>query len=329
MNEFDDEYYLYYKMMIAALSTNDVKKGMNISLYLLGQYLSSDNIVIYTKNDQGNFIQKMNDKPLNGLGHPISCIVNKTANLVENKSIYDLELNLTSKIKNMMLINLNVDDYECIMSIINYDKSKNLQSIFWNNLQETMNIIIKRAISYEKNTKAITTDLLTGVDNRNSYELRLQKLDESNKHLVFGLFDLFRLKYVNDNFGHAIGDIYIKETAKILAKYWPKENVILNEDGTEKAILTGHTIYRIGGDEFVLITDHENIELTKIKANLAADEVNTIKLPVEKEVKLGLNKGIVHHKTNDFIKNTYNKADKILNLDKNNMYTNSGIERRR
>ena len=45
-------------------------------------------------------------------------------------------------------------------------------------------------------------DLLTGLDNRNSYEIRINGIDESNDNLVFGLFDLFRLKYVNDNYSH-------------------------------------------------------------------------------------------------------------------------------
>ena len=39
-----------------------------------------------------------------------------------------------------------------------------------------MQIILKRAETYEKNTLAINTDLLTGLDNRNSYEKAIRTL---------------------------------------------------------------------------------------------------------------------------------------------------------
>ena len=181
------------------------------------------------------------------------------------------------------------------------DKTKNLEEHFWEQVKDSMQIILKRAASYERNTMAINTDLLTGVDNRNSYETRIQTLYESEQNLVFGLFDIFRLKYINDNHSHAVGDLYIKKTAEILSKYWSKYEIIKKNDEVEKKE-TGHCIYRIGGDEFALLTTKEDSELTKIKANLACEEASYIDLGLEKEIPVGLNRGIVYHQPNDFFK---------------------------
>ena len=181
---------------------------------------------------------------------------------------------------------------------------------------------------YEKNTKAVNTDLLTGIDNRNSYEQRIQRIDEES-NVVYGIFDLFRLKHINDNYTHLIGDKYICEAASILKKYWPKEKVEIIENSFKKITPTGHTLYRIGGDEFVLITNREKIELTSIKASLAAKEIAGIDLVLDDKPLIGLNYGLTTHDQKDSIKETYKKADRIMADDKRKMYVLYNLERRR
>ena len=281
---------------------------------------------MHKKNDDGVYVYDISDLTMSESVKPITCIVNKTAELIENKSIFGLTLSLSDEFKNIMLIYLKTQNSDYILSINNYDMM--IETNFFKKLQDTMQIILKRAESYEKNIKAISTDLLTGVDNRNSYEMRLHDLDESDNNLIFGLFDLFRLKYINDNYSHAFGDNYIQEFAKILVKYWPKQRIeIINNE--EKLVDTGHCIYRVGGDEFVLITNREQLELAKIKASLAAEEVMMIDLGIKDESPIGLNYGILLHTPGDFIKNTYQEADKMMSDDKKKMYLKYGLERRK
>ena len=325
----DDEYYLFYEMLMQALKTDDVKKGVNKSLSLLRIYLSSGNIVLFKKNDCGIYINKVADSKMNDVIKTINYIVNRVYLLAEKKEIFDLDLNISDDIKNILLIYFKINDADCIVAINSYDKSKKLEPLFLQKVRDTIQIIMKRALSYEKNIKAINTDLLTGLNNRNAYEMRLQSFNELDNDLVVGLFDLFRLKYVNDNYGHFIGDIYIKKVAGILNKYWPQYNSYVLEDGTEKKNDTGHYIYRIGGDEFVLMTKEEKIDLVKIKADLAQEEVNMIKLPVDDTLHLGLNYGVVLHKSGDSFKQTFSNADNLMTEDKKKMYLKYGIERRK
>ena len=253
---------------------------------------------------------------------------------MEKKELFSRELNLSDRLKSLTTIHIEIDNNnnkkdELIMAILNNQKNIDLEPLFWERLKDTMNIIIKRAISYERNTKAVTTDLLTGLDNRNSYEMRLQQINEADDQLILAIFDLFRLKYINDNYTHAKGDQYITEVANVLSRKWPKEKIITNDDGTEKIVKTGHCVYRIGGDEFVLLTNVEQLHLTNLKAGMVSEEVEyAIDLDLPNDEPIGINYGVVQHKKGDSIKQTFIRADELMQQDKAKMYVKYNKDRR-
>lgn len=317
----DDEYYLFYEMLMQSLKTDNVLEGVDKSLSLLRLYLNSGSIALYKKDEDGTYERKINDNEDEQVLSYIKNIVNKASFLAEKKGSLNIDLNISEDIKNMMLIHLKLIDADCILSISNYDCTRIQDPKFWVQIKDTMQIILKRAASYERNTKAISMDLLTGLDNRNSYEMRLRALDEADQDLIFGIFDLFRLKYINDNFSHEAGDNYIKGSAHVLEKLWPKEKT--------KSDSTGHCVYRIGGDEFVLLTNAESFEYAEFKAGLAAEEVSMLDLGLDDDnTPLGLNCGLVKHNPGDSIKATYKRADSVLSEDKRKMYTRLGLDRR-
>ncbi len=83
------------------------------------------------------------------------------------------------------------------------------------------------------------TDYLTGLKNRNAYEVDIANLDHGDADRSMGVVsvDLDGLKEVNDALGHAAGDEYIAAAARIVA------------DACE----AHGPVYRIGGDEFVAL----------------------------------------------------------------------------
>jgi diguanylate cyclase (GGDEF)-like protein len=326
-----DEFYLFYEMMVQSLKTDDVKEGINKSLFMLRSYLKSGNIALFRKNEDGFYVFKLSDSQMNEMVQPLGCIINKINPIVKEKGVFNLDLNLSERLKNLMLLHIGIDNNhdECILAIVNNDKEKELEPQFWERAKDTLQIIFKRAASYERNTKAITHDLMTGLENRNSYEMRLQQINEADDSIVLAIFDLFRLKYVNDNYTHDVGDVYIKETAKILNKYWPKQKVKTNDDGTETYTDTGHCVYRIGGDEFVLLTTVENPQLATIKSLLAKEETSLIDLNVDEKIPLGINCGLAKHNPGDPIKETFKRADEMMQEDKSIMYKKYRLDRRR
>jgi diguanylate cyclase (GGDEF)-like protein len=80
-------------------------------------------------------------------------------------------------------------------------------------------------------------DLLTGIYSRNAYDTWCRdKKPDSPVALI--TFDLNNLKECNDTLGHSAGDRYIRDAAHSIEK-------IFSEDGK---------CYRIGGDEFCVVT---------------------------------------------------------------------------
>ncbi|SFN95259.1 diguanylate cyclase (GGDEF) domain-containing protein [Pseudobutyrivibrio sp. UC1225] len=102
----------------------------------------------------------------------------------------------------------------------------------------------------EAEDKAIR-DELTGVKNKHAYAIAEEEFNvriEAKRANDFALVvcDLNGLKDVNDNFGHQTGDQFIKDGCKIIC-----------------TVFSHSPVYRIGGDEFVVIVqgaDYGNLD---------------------------------------------------------------------
>jgi diguanylate cyclase (GGDEF)-like protein/PAS domain S-box-containing protein len=86
---------------------------------------------------------------------------------------------------------------------------------------------------------AATHDPLTGLLNRAGLLAQLQALLLEGRSASVALLDLDRLKLVNDTYGHATGDVLLREIAGILSD-------ITEPDGLA---------CRLAGDEFVVVAD--------------------------------------------------------------------------
>lgn len=107
------------------------------------------------------------------------------------------------------------------------------------------------------------TDALTGVKSKLAYAekaLELEKqLDKGMiKELAIAVFDVNGLKQVNDNLGHDAGDEYIRKACRYICD-----------------IFSHSPVYRVGGDEFVVILergDYQNREMLCKRFNQQMEE---------------------------------------------------------
>ncbi len=78
-------------------------------------------------------------------------------------------------------------------------------------------------------------DPLTGLLNRNKYRQRIEELiiKDPKKYGALLFCDIDNLKFINDCYGHADGDKYIKATAKILGEFGDYSSVIVRPSGDE------------------------------------------------------------------------------------------------
>ncbi len=152
-----------------------------------------------------------------------------------------------------------------------------------------------------------TIDDLTALSNRKGFEalaqhaLRLCKRLEKPATLLF--FDLNKFKQINDEQGHAEGDLALQTFSRILM------NVFRDTD----------VIARIGGDEFVVL-------LTNTTKDIASRVLSRLQLMIDDHnllsnstYDLAYSVGIVEYNASKHteIVDIINEADKLMYLDKN------------
>lgn len=86
-----------------------------------------------------------------------------------------------------------------------------------------------------------TRDLLTGLYNRNYFDMFISQESEKIKRyggrLSIAMIDINKFKYINDTYGHLHGDGILKECAAIL----------------NNSARTSDLLFRFGGDEFLVV----------------------------------------------------------------------------
>jgi diguanylate cyclase (GGDEF)-like protein len=133
------------------------------------------------------------------------------------------------------------------------------------NLLEFVSTQVAQAIERKRMEEEIRslslTDELTGLHNRRGFtilaehELKLAHREKRSMLLLFG--DVDDLKAINDNLGHAHGDLALKEISAILKETFREADIPA----------------RIGGDEFVVLAvdapkETTNILINRIQASL-------------------------------------------------------------
>ena len=102
------------------------------------------------------------------------------------------------------------------------------------------------------------SDKLTGMNNRNAYELDIHTIPKNcKKSLACVYIDVNGLKIANDNQGHKAGDKMLVSVARIILKYFGD-----------------YYAYRIGGDEFIVF-------IPDIKSHALASSIAAMKNEIE------------------------------------------------
>jgi diguanylate cyclase (GGDEF)-like protein len=154
-----------------------------------------------------------------------------------------------------------------------------------------------------------TTDLLTGVLNRNAMNNKVLRLvtgrERAPEKLGIVFADLNGLKTINDSEGHNAGDCLLKEAAFIL-----------------KSVFEGCEIYRAGGDEFVVVaTNKPKEELEKSVEKLRKDSTDP------ENVSFAL--GFYFNENGGDIRIAMREADSRMYEDKKRFYDRNPPMRRR
>ena len=138
------------------------------------------------------------------------------------------------------------NNHVSILGVINPEKS-HVARVLLEDIAVCFSIAIYNKKHLNKTEIAATTDSLTGALNRVSYKRDILILDEEKPEDFSCIYiDVNELHIRNNKYGHAAGDemlIYIANTLK--------------------EVFFGHSIYRMGGDEFLVFAKNASQEYIK------------------------------------------------------------------
>ncbi|MBO4456506.1 MAG: diguanylate cyclase [Butyrivibrio sp.] len=153
-------------------------------------------------------------------------------------------------------------------------------------------------------------DALTGVKNKAAYdkiEVRLNS-DIITQTAQFGMLmvDLNYLKKINDTFGHEAGDLYIKNMC----------NLICN-------IFENSPVFRVGGDEFVVLLENKDYTLRdelldSLKSKMEELQNNKSLQPWER-VSAAIGLAIYDENKDDEADSVLKRADRLMYQNKKDM----------
>jgi len=118
-------------------------------------------------------------------------------------------------------------------------------------------IPVRNALQYYSALQQANTDALTGVNNRQSFDLTIERELKLAKRNFFKmsllLIDVDNFKTINDSLGHQAGD----KALKVIA------------DGIRNSTRDTDRIFRYGGDEFVVLLDNTD----EFRARLVSERI--------------------------------------------------------
>lgn len=124
--------------------------------------------------------------------------------------------------------------------------------------------------------RMVSIDRLTGVNNRNNYEIQLplemERATRNRKCLAFLIMDIDDFKFFNDKYGHDTGDRVLKLVAETVRKHLRKID----------------QMFRFGGEEFIALLPGAGREAAERTAERIREIVAGTKLTMEDGSALGI-----------------------------------------
>ena len=164
--------------------------------------------------------------------------------------------------------------------------------------------ITKRKLNEEKLLSLSLIDELTNIDNRKSYNNRIKELLALYKRyktpFTILMYDIDDFKYINDTYGHSVGDKVLMDMSKKV----------------KKSIRKNDYLFRVGGEEFVILLSDNNLEKSKSVAEKIRQDVESL-VTIKNEV-ITISIGLTEVNKNDTEFSIYNRVDSLLYFSKKN-----------
>lgn len=172
-------------------------------------------------------------------------------------------------------------------------------------LTKQSSITISRANSYSEVLQYATLDALTGLNNRRQLEVRLKQetsqAERQGHALSVMMLDIDFFKNFNDTYGHAVGDVVLKEVAATVRQNLREADIPA----------------RYGGEEICVLLPFTDLDAAKAVAERVRAGVEELNVKFEEEekslnLKVTVSIGVAQYSQGSKPEELYIKADDAL-----------------
>lgn len=265
-----------------------------------------------------------NQRELRKDGYPdtMNLVYSKDKGYVQNINEFETkkllpQLNPQGGNRFFIIMPLHEDEYETGYCVLGDDLEKVRDAQMLRKYMERLNIILNRFFqklkvnALNKRLLQMTeTDAMTHVKNRTAFETRLGDLQakmcsERKPEFAFIIFDINNLKTINDSLGHEAGDDYIINSCRLICKTFKKS-----------------AVYRIGGDEFIVILERDDYDarerlLAEMKEEMV--RLKTAELPVYEKISIASGLATYNSEEDFNVQEVFNRADAAMYKNKAEM----------
>ncbi|MCB2294489.1 diguanylate cyclase [Clostridium algoriphilum] len=280
-------------------------KMMSISYELVSEYLFEavnepifllgEDFLVKNCNEASLNVTGYNYKELKG--NSLHAIINfrnfNIKTIIQAENVINIEVDLHRENKEALICELSAtviyDKYKDILGIVTLlhdvserKKMAEIQKKYTLKLEESnlklKNEITDRLFAEEQICHLVYYDALTELSNRKKMREDVNiLLDNKREKFAFLFIDLDKFKSANDNYGHEAGDNILKTVAVRL------KSIIRSTD----------EVYRIGGDEFIIILRNLKVSANAEKiAGAALETLSTAFTYKENKLFIGASIGI-------------------------------------
>ena len=157
---------------------------------------------------------------------------------------------------------------------------------------------VNNAIQFAVLQQQARKDYLTKLGNRASFdeqiEISVERCERSCNEFTLMLLDLDNFKFANDTFGHAEGDLVLKEFARIILQSVRRTDIA----------------FRFGGDEFAVILDTDNEDVARqVRERI---ELLVMQSALMNKTSVTCSIGFAHWQSGESSFHLFSRADKDL-----------------
>jgi diguanylate cyclase (GGDEF)-like protein len=156
--------------------------------------------------------------------------------------------------------------------------------------------VTKMHFELQQQEEMLLRDTLTGLYNFSYFKSTIENKHEKQEEYSLLMMDLNRFKDVNDNHGHDIGNVILKQVSVLMKNCLDKDSVVC----------------RYGGDEFCVISNNKETSIN-IANNIIQTIDKTVFLVDKLEITVGVSIGLyVYPGNHETVATIVSKADKAM-----------------